>query len=391
MLKFGILILCLVAVAPAAADAPTFEITLAVAESWTDNPAYVAGLDETEVVNRIGLDIPYRRERQNYTWSFLYSPTYRRHSEFSDLDYLEHLLGTTLTGTPSAKSSYQVDLTYLNTQSQDISQVFVTEPVFLTNRTDRESVTANVRLDREIAPRWRLNGSFRGRTLKIDDISGFDSGAMPQQLGDQISTAIGAGASYQPSQKTTIDFGYALRGYDLDLSEDETIHAISADATHTISPTMTVAYGGGIASREGAAGDKTTFEARGSISQQLKRGSITANADRAVRNGDAVAGGSTVSSIGLRYGEAMGRRTQWNASARWSLREAVDSSEEDLELVRGSVALTIRGPRFEQGRLKEGLGLRFSGSIIDQSGSEEDIFNSSYYIVTAALLAFFSN
>lgn len=391
LLKFGIPLFIAVSLAPALAEAPTFEVTLALSESWTDNPAYVAGSTESEVINTLGVDIPYRRERPNYIWSFIYSPSYRRHSEFSDLDHFEHLLTTRLEGTPSAKTSYELDLTYLNTQSQDVSDQFVTQTDFLTNRTQRESITANVGVQREVAPRWRIKGNLRARTLMIDDISGFDSGVMPEQLGDQISTMIGTGASYQRSERTTIDFGYTLRGYDLDLSADETVNAVNVQANNIVSPKLTVSYGAGVASRSGAAGDDTTFEANGTLTRQVKRGSFSAGVDRSARNGDAVAGGSTVSAVALRYGESIGRRTQWSAAANWSLREPTDDAEEDVELLRGSLALTIRGPRFEQGRLKEGLGLRFKATAVDQSGAEDDEFNSSYYVFTAALLAFFSN
>jgi hypothetical protein len=370
-------------VMPADAAEPKFEFDIGLGRVWTNSAGYTQSFEDSDTVGALRILIPYTRRRPTYTMDLLYRATLQNYKDFNDLDNIEHLFRWDRSTASSETVTWTTGASYFRTQSQALPEEVDPETGFLSYRTSRDfSVSKRVR------PTWFVGGGMGARTTAIEEIDDFDSGAPPQQFGDQVRVSANVTARHDLSEIMSVSFGYSYTGYSLDLSQDETTHRLYADVDRAISPKVNVTFGGGVAYRIFEIDNEITYEARARVARNFERGTLSARVTRTARNGDAIPGASIVSTIRVGYTENQFRYWKWTVSGRYSLREPSSPAASDLEYLRGTLGITFRGPRFTTGKLQESFGFKFHGSVVDQKGATEPDLNSSYYIVGAAVIAY---
>jgi hypothetical protein len=364
--------------------AVSFDVDLSLGKTFTDNPDYVDGVAESDKVTELSVGIPFRYERPTWTWGIQYRATYEKYDDFDELDHFDHLIRVDFGKTPSEKRSWGIDAYYWKTQSQELYEVDETASTFLTYRSDRQTVGVKSHMEYVGARDWTWAGSVGVSFLDIEEIEDFGSGLPPSETGTQVRYRAGFSGSHPVSRSTSLGFAYSVKFYDLDLSEDETMHRVAATLDHTVSRTTSISTSLGLLHR--TEDDQVDVVGDLGVQKDLRQGEFSAALRRVGSNGGALPGGYTLNEIRLGYSDDFTGEWNWSTFARYSHRDPVDSDEDTLRRGRVGVGLRFRGTRLASGALK-GVGFRVNGSLVDQSGSSDDALNSSYWIVAVAVVA----
>ena len=366
-----------------------FHPSVTLDAAWSDNVAYAGAADEptSDATARLGVVLPLRTEWASGTWSFEYNPSYEKHQDLEVLDHAEHRLATHLSKKTGRTGVFGVGATFTRTQEQGRAWSLESPDLFLTNRTNRDLISADIGFAQEISPRWRWNAGVWGGWYDYAIIEGFDQGIPQAAVEDRNEYRGSVAVSRLMTRASSMGLQFEHRRFDLETggTEDADLASITFDHAASRELTMSVQVGAFTRSTEGTVANpleespETGAQGGFSLRRTFTAAILTVDAGMAPTSGGALEGTSTDSSVGFTVASVAGLRWSWTASARYAYRDPTDPAEDPVNSIGGGAGL--------EWRPYETLGLRVAATYADQSGDAQGAaLDASYTTVGAGLV-----
>ena len=323
----------------------------------------------------LGLALPVSRDLENGSLSFDYNTSFDKYDEFEELDNLSHRLRLSVTKDPSRNSSVQAQVGYSLTQDQGLAESPNDADLFLTPRTERETVSLDFSYRKRFRSRWEWGFAGGFRDWSFDEIEGFESDAPPTQLENRTEFSGAVTLARLLSESSAFGFSYSYRTFDLELSGEESVQAGSlvyrrqleerlslAVAVGGFLSTGTTAQGPGGSSDDSRSGVQGTLN----LSRNWRRTGLSLVIGHTPSAGNDRLGTSTNSTLGLSLTSRATRRWNWGLSARYALRDPNDTQEPTIDTLAFGANAGARVHR----ALSLQLGINYTDQSSDASGNE---------------------
>ncbi len=368
-------VLCAISVSGAWAQRTTFNPSITVGGSYTDNIEHAATEETSDSASRIELDLPVSRQWDGGGMEFYYRPSYIQQSDQDDFDRDEHRLGFSTTTVIDRRTNWGFSAAYSKTQTQFSPTISEFEPIdddqFTANPTDRDSLGASLSLARTQSPRWNWQASLDWNQVDHELIPGVPASALGDSPVEDRSEYGGSfGFSRSLGRGASLGLQYRHRRFDLDVSGEEDSDSLSVTWNRTVSRTLAFGVSVGAFKSTGEASDGTDLAtdddertgAQGSFSltRSFRASRLVFSGSHEPTSGSNLVGTSTNTDAGLTYAGTR-RLWDWSVSGRYGLREPADSSSDDLKNLSAGASIE----RFFQRQ----VGVRFGAAMTDQSGS----------------------
>ncbi len=368
-------ILCAISVSGAWAQRTTFNPSLTVGGSYTDNIEYAATDESSDTASRIELDLPVSRRWDSGSMEFYYRPSYTQQSDEDDFDRDEHRLGFNTTSVIDRRTSWGFSAAYSKTQTQFSPVISDLDPIdddqFTFNPTERDSLGASLSLARTQSPRWNWQASLDWNEVDHEPIPGVPASVIADSPVEDRSEYGGSfGFSRSLGRGASLGLQYRHRRFDLDLSGEEDSDTLSITWNRTVSRTLEfgISVGGFKSTGEAADGtnlatdddERTGAQGSFNLTRSFRNSRVVFSASHEPTSGSNLVGTSTNTDAGVTYAGTR-RLWDWSVSGRYGLREPADSSSDDLENLSAGASIE----RFFQRQ----IGVRLGAAMTDQSGS----------------------
>ena len=341
------------AVQPVAAQQTVFSPTLMIEEARSGNVAYL-GSNENEFrsdwITRLGLRLFLQREGRGGQAGMQYAGYLERYKTNSVLDHHEHMLGVNLASPAMRSSRVAFDAAYAYGQAQGNPGSLQSADLFLSQRTTRQGLRANLYYDWRGAGPWTFGTVGWASKTWFDQISGVPQG--PQEAAVENRKEYGATVTLERARSALAKYGwvYGFTRYDLQLSGREDVHTLAMTFSLPVGRNGTVSFQVGGFQRSGTTqpGQPSTtsggLQARAGLglTRTGRKVSVGINADRNASSGGSLQGTSTDTTLSVRVDDIQPGRWFWSAAARYALREPTDPQLSRIQTVAGGGTLERR-------------------------------------------------
>lgn len=395
VLSPALLVLATLPPSVAQEERTTFEPSIFVSQSYTDNVRFVddeEGRDVSDSSTMVVLQLPVRHQLRRGELNFSYTGGRTVYREFDVLDNTSHRLRSGVSTTPSRLSNLSLSTYFSQTQVQGNSTSVDGEDVdfFLAGRTDRESYGATLAYRHQVGVRWRWNASVGASRASFDPIEDTDSSAiLDVQDRGTYSGTLGFDRTLFRRWSAGANYGYRQTEFETD-GDDETIQSIGVRFTQNLGERGSITYeiGAFERDREGLdnqeAGDFDDGGVYGGVNLGITQpvGPVQFSFGAGVRpsSGGALRGTSTNTTVSVSLGPSRPRNWYWQVTMRFTRRKSSDRTDPDLDTVAWGSSI--------ERYVAQALGIRLSVNGADQSTDEvtDGARNGSFYYATLGLV-----
>jgi len=378
---------CLLVAGAASAQQTLFYPSVTLDAAYSDNVLYAGAANEpvSDGSARVGVVLPLRREWDRGAWNFEYNPSYEKHEDLSQLDHAEHRLATHVSQKAGRSGVFGFGATFTRTQEQGRAWSLESPDLFLTNRTNRHFVSAELGFAQDVSPRWRWAGGLWAGWYDYSVIEDLSAGVPAAAVEDRNEYRGNVLLSRSLTRASSMGAQYEHRRFDLETGGTEDADLVSITFDHAASRDLTLSAKVGGYTRSvqdpapGAPDEPLDTGAQGGFTLKRAFRSTTLSLDAGVAptSGGALEGTSLDSSVGVTLGSIAGLRWSWTVAARFAHRDPTDPAEENVGSVGGDFDV--------EWRPTEKLGFRVGAAYADQSGDDPSL-DASYTTATAGLV-----
>jgi hypothetical protein len=365
--------------APAAAQRTRFNPSISVGAGRTDNVEYTAVEETSDTVAHVTAALPVERAWRTGTFRFAYEPSFFKYDSTTSLDRFEHHATAGWNRSFGRRTRLDLSADFSRTQQQGLrlpgpDQAPPDEPApvvppdaLLTQRTERDSFGAWLRLDRTAGERWSWGLTASGSDYAHDAIEDFN----PNQpagfaVEDRTEYAGAFDLSRAFSRADSMGLRYEHRWFELDASPDQDSDLLSLTYRRTVGRKLWLDLGAG-GSRTtgdgagGSPGDDERSELQGNVGfhRAFRHVDLGLGVSHRPTSGGHLEGTSTDTSAELRLSGVRRRDWFWDVVTGYVHR---DPTQDGAAATRGLAAAGQVERMF-----LEVLSVRFATSFADQS------------------------
>jgi hypothetical protein len=331
----------LVAALPAGAQRTTFNPSISIGSSYTDNVGYLdePGGNTEDTVTTARLVLPLVHQQDRGAMRLTYRTGWFLYGDESQNDSNEQSLTFGLNRKTRRRSTWTVTSRYLKTEEQQTSPILPTEitpgpseglddvSLSLTERTDRQTIDATVGYGWTAGRKWGFNATFTAGE------SEFDGGA---DVEDRAWYGPSFSAQNTISRRTSLGVRYSFRRTELDLTGDEDFHTTDLFWNYDLSRKVGLGLhlGGFVRNPENSESETGTF---GGVDVRFNDGltlgpvrlGFTASATPS--GGGALVGTALASTAAVTVSGVRTYPVNWQVGTFYNHRSPFDSSEPTTE------------------------------------------------------------
>ncbi len=377
--------------------------------------------NQDDLISRVNLSLPLLRTWRKGSFLIAYNPGYERFWSVRDFDNAVHQANASISAQPSLRSSFSLSMNYLESQEQGMVRnlaldAFDPDP-FISQRTKRRLFDSTIGYTQDLGTRWRVSASVNGLRSSFDQIDLDEeqqsSGTDLELEGLETEDRVGYGASLGLSLLTRAGSSYGLRfghqEFDLDERGDGEVQSVAftMDADIGRTGSMSLRVGGffreffnpfvsgttptptGDPVLEEEDGLQVSFSAENTWQKLIMR----VRADQRASLGGAIEGTSVNTIFGLVVASNNALVWNWNATARWALRDPTDPPEGVTTGLQPEVTTRALGASVSRS-LGRYLDFSFRADYVDQTAegvelTSDLVGDASFYSVSTGLIYYF--
>ncbi|MDH3628284.1 MAG: hypothetical protein OEV00_02325 [Acidobacteriota bacterium] len=371
---------------PLAAQNVRFDPSIALEQGYSDNVGFSGAMEESDTETRLQIVLPWDRETRKSRLRFSYTPTLTKFGDFDQLDNDGHKLSMEYDRDFGSGSGLALRLSADRTQTQGDAAGIDDSDLFLTDRTERDRLRADLRYRGNLKGRWGWGGTLGLATTSFEEITDF--APMPLASGAEDRDEIRAGISVTRaiSRKSNLGIAYDYGRFDLDMSGNEDSHQVSIVGGYEVSRNERLSYtiGGFQSNGEAAVGGVSTddsrhgFSASISYEKKMKRAGLNLALRHEPTSGGARVGTSTNTSIALGIAGSIASQWRWSTSTRYAQRDSSDEALATLDTIAvgGEVERDVSGI----------FSVRLQTNYITQSGGDSATDETSTIVARLGLV-----
>lgn len=322
-----------------AAQQKQFDPQLSVGLFRTSNVAFV-GDGPSDTGLRLGLTLPVSRPLQNGSLAFRYSAGYQIYDRSTTLDNLSHRVSLAVSKSPSRNTSFGVQAGYIRTQEQGLADSLEETDLFLSQRSERETINFGLSLSSKISTRWEWSLSAGYLDWGFDPIEDFESESSEVALEDRTALSGSFTFARLLSETSALGFSLGYSQFDLEFSGEQDTQMASLVYSRELGErlSLSISAGGFVSSGtaledvdEGSSDSRSGFQGTLNLSRSLKRVSLSLFAGHMPSAGNDRPGTSVNTIVGVSVSSESARRWNWGVFARYAYRDPNDPTESSLE------------------------------------------------------------
>ena len=369
-----------------AARAATFEPEVRAEVGHSDVVYYVGEEPRPDWFAVGALLLPLRGEGPRNRWELSWEPAAFRHREMAELDHYEHRVRVAAESVRREGTSFAVAAGWQRSQEQGDPTSTLAGDLFLVPRSELDTSSFLASLRRERGARLVWNVEARAADSNYTPLPDPEADLPPVVLEDRREVEVAAGLSRLVSRATEVGLECRYLRYELDVTGDENDHLLSVTTRRRTSERTTVEGRVGVFRRElepsetvEVPGDTTEagIQAAIGLEHATAQGRVSVTGSHGPSSGGGLAGTSTDTVVGVRWGSARADRLRWGTGARWAMRDPTIEGDPTLRSVgAGGDVEWLPKPQ---------IGLRLRADWVRQSGGDAIARNGSFLTASIGL------